>query len=66
VSGRNQLVGRVESGQFGGSLAEARLSIGGQQVTSVITVQSGQEMQLKWGRIAAVLIKASEVMILRF
>jgi|SRR5215469_2207403 len=65
VSGRNQLVGRIESVQFSGLLAEVRLSIGGQQVTSIITAQSAREMQLKRGQTAAALIKASEVMILR-
>jgi molybdopterin-binding protein len=65
VSGRNQLVGRIESVQFSGLLAEVRLSIGGQKVTSLITAQSAREMQLKRGQTAAALIKASEVMILR-
>jgi molybdopterin-binding protein len=65
VSGRNQLVGRIDSVQFSGLLAEVRLSIGGQQVTSIITAQSAREMQLKRGQTAAALIKASEVMILR-
>jgi len=45
--------------------AEIRLSIGGQQVTSIITAQSAREMQLKREQIAAALVKASEVMILR-
>ena len=65
VSGRNQLVGRIESVQISGLLAEVRLSIGGQQVTSIITAFSAREMQLKRGQTAAALIKATEVMILR-
>jgi molybdopterin-binding protein len=65
VSGRNQLVGRIESVQFSGLLAEVRLSIGGQKVTSIITAQSARKMQLKRGQTAAALIKASEVMIWR-
>ena len=40
VSGRNQLVGRIESVQISGLLAEVRLSVGGQQVTSIITAYS--------------------------
>jgi molybdopterin-binding protein len=65
VSGRNQLVGRIESVQISGLMAEITVSIGGQQITSIITARSAREMQLKRGQTAAALIKATEVMILR-
>ncbi len=65
VSGRNQLVGRIESVQISGLMAEIRVSIGGQQITSIITARSAREMQLKRGQTAAALIKATEVMIVR-
>ena len=65
VSGRNQLVGRIESVQISGLMAEVRVSIGGQQITSIITARSAREMQLKRGQTAAALIKSTEVMILR-
>jgi len=65
VSGRNQLVGRIESVQISGLMAEVRVSIGGQQIISIITARSAREMQLKRGQTAAALIKATEVMILR-
>ncbi len=65
VSGRNQLVGRIESVQISGLLAEVTLSIGDQQITSIITARSAREMQLKPGQSAAALIKSTEVMILR-
>ncbi len=65
VSGRNQLVGRIEEVRISGLMAEVRLSIGGQQITSIITSRSAREMQLKPGQAAAALIKATEVMILR-
>jgi len=65
VSGRNQLVGRIESVQISGLMAEVRVSIGGQQITSIITARSAREMHLKRGQTAAALIKATEVMILR-
>ena len=65
VSGRNQLVGRIESVQISGLLAEVKLSIGGQHVTSIITAHSAREMHLKRGQTAAALTKATEVMILR-
>jgi molybdopterin-binding protein len=65
VSGRNQLVGRIESVRISGLMAEVEISIGGQQITSIITARSAREMQLKPGQTAAALIKATEVMILR-
>jgi len=65
VSGRNQLVGRVEEVRISGLMAEITLSIGGQQITSIITSRSAREMGLKKGQSATALIKATEVMILR-
>jgi molybdopterin-binding protein len=65
VSGRNQLVGRIESIRISGLMAEVKLSIGDQQITSIITASSAREMNLKRGQTAAALIKATEVMILR-
>jgi molybdopterin-binding protein len=65
LSGRNQLVGRIESVQISGLMAEVVISIGEQQITSIITARSAREMNLKPGQTAAALIKATEVMILR-
>ncbi|HZR33492.1 MAG TPA: TOBE domain-containing protein [Terriglobales bacterium] len=65
VSGRNQLVGRIHGVRISGLLAEVTLSIGDQQITSIITASSAREMNLKPGQTAAALIKATEVMILR-
>jgi molybdopterin-binding protein len=65
VSGRNQLVGRIDQVRISGLMAEVRISIGDQQITSIITARSAREMQLKPGQTAAALIKATEVMILR-
>lgn len=65
VSGRNQLVGRVDSVRISGLMAEVVISIGDQQITSIITASSAREMNLKAGQTAAALIKATEVMILR-
>ncbi|MGB7599051.1 MAG: TOBE domain-containing protein [Candidatus Sulfotelmatobacter sp.] len=65
VSGRNQLVGRIDSVRISGLMAEVAISIGGQQIVSIITARSAREMQLKAGQTAAALIKATEVMILR-
>src|ERR1022692_1021719 len=65
VSGRNQFVGRIDSVRISGLMAEVKISIGGQQIVSIITAHSAREMQLKPGQTAAALIKATEVMILR-
>ena len=65
VSGRNQLVGRIDGVRISGLMAEVKLSIGDQQITSIITASSAREMKLKPGQTAAALIKATEVMILR-
>src|ERR1700751_5793848 len=65
VSGRNQLVGRIDSVRISGLMAEVKISIGGQKITSIITTRSAREMHLKRGQTAAALIKANNVMILR-
>jgi molybdopterin-binding protein len=65
VSGRNQLVGRIDQVRISGLMAEVKISIGEQQITSIITASSAREMHLKAGQTAVALIKATEVMILR-
>ena len=65
LSGRNQLVGRIESVRISGLMAEVVISIGEQHITSIITARSAREMNLKAGQTAAALIKSTEVMILR-
>jgi molybdopterin-binding protein len=65
LSGRNQLVGRIDSVRISGLMAEVVISIGEQQITSIITARSAREMSLKPGQTAAALIKSTEVMILR-
>jgi molybdopterin-binding protein len=65
VSGRNQLVGRIESVHISGLMAEVVLSFGEQQITAIITARSAREMQLRPGQTAAALIKSTEVMVLR-
>lgn len=65
VSGRNQLTGRVVEVKFEGLLAQVKLSIGGQIITSIITSEAAREMQLAVGQTASALIKSTEVMVLR-
>jgi len=63
VSDRNQRVGRIESAPIRGLMAG--VSIGGQQITSIITAPSAREMQRSRGQTAAARIKATDVMIWR-
>jgi len=65
VSGRNQLVGKIVEVKFNGLLAKVVLSIGDQQITSIITADAAREMQLRKGQTVAALMKATEVMIVR-
>jgi molybdopterin-binding protein len=65
VSGRNQLTGRIVELKFEGLLAQVKLSIGGQIITSIITSEAAREMQLAIGQTASALIKSTEVMLIR-
>ena len=65
ISGRNQLVGRVISVRAEGLLAEVRVDVGGQTITSIITRRAAQDLELKPGVTVAALVKATEVMIIR-
>lgn len=65
VSGRNQLVGKIVEVKISGLLAKVVLSIGDQQITSIITADAAREMQLRRGQTAAALMKSTEVMIVR-
>ena len=65
VSGRNQLVGKIVDVKISGLLAKVTLSIGDQQITSIITSDAAREMQLRKGQTAAALMKSTEVMIAR-
>jgi molybdopterin-binding protein len=65
VSGRNQLVGRIVEVKIDGLIAQVKLSIGGQIITSIITSEAARELGLAVGETAAALIKSTEVMIIR-
>jgi molybdopterin-binding protein len=65
ISGRNQLVGRIVELKTEGLMAQVKLSIGGQVITSIITADAVREMGLKVGQTAAALIKSTEVMIVK-
>jgi molybdopterin-binding protein len=65
LSGRNQLTGRILEVKIDGLLAQVKLSIGGQVITSIITAEAAREMRLQVGETATALIKSTEVMVLR-
>lgn len=63
ISGRNQLMGTVESVLVEGLMAKVVLAVGSQRVTAIITADAVRELDLKPGDAALALIKATEVMI---
>jgi len=65
ISGRNQLIGRIIDIRIEGLLAQVKLSISGQIITSIITAEAAREMHLKRGETAGALVKSTEVMIVR-
>jgi molybdopterin-binding protein len=65
VSGRNQLVGTITEVKISGLMAQVKLQIGDQSITSIITADAVREMQLRKGQTAAALMKSTEVMIVR-
>ncbi len=65
ISGRNQLRGLVEEVRVSGVLAQVRLRIGDQSLTSVITRDAVEELGLERGDEALAIVKSTEVMIAR-
>jgi len=65
ISGRNQLVGKILEVRYSGLLAQVKLLIGGQRISSINTADAAREMRLEKGQTAAALIKSTEVMIVR-
>jgi molybdopterin-binding protein len=66
ISARNQLKGTVTNIITGGVMAEVTVDIGnGQQIVSVITRVSAENLGLKTGTEVTAIIKSSEVMLAR-
>jgi len=65
ISGRNKLLGTVTAVRYEGLLAQVTMSVGGQLITSIITRDACQELDLKKGSRAFALIKATEVMVIK-
>jgi molybdopterin-binding protein len=66
LSARNQLRGTVVSVKGGGVLCEVVLRLGdGQEITSVITRRSVEQLGLRRGQPVVAVIKSTEVMLFR-
>lgn len=63
LSARNQLEGVVEDIQVGSVMAHVTVRVGSNQVESVITRRSVEEMKLKKGDKVKAIIKSTEVML---
>ena len=63
ISARNQLRGTITSLTVDGVMAEVRLRIGDQELTSIITRGSAERLRLKVGDRVIAVIKSTEVMI---
>jgi molybdopterin-binding protein len=64
VSGRNKLKGVVKEVVLGDVMAKVVLQVGDNQVTSVITREAAEEMEIKERKEITALIKATEVMLM--
>ena len=65
LSGRNKLKGTVKSVELSGVMARVIIDIGGgNEVTSIITSESANELGLETGRAVTALIKATSVMVM--
>jgi molybdate transport system regulatory protein len=65
LSARNQLSGTITGIQLGGVMAEITVDVNGQEIVSVITRKSAENLDLKEGDTITVVIKATEVLLAR-
>jgi molybdopterin-binding protein len=65
LSARNRLHGFVEEVRVDGLLAQVRLRVGHQTLTSVITADAIRSLKLRRGDDAIAIVKSTEVMIAR-
>lgn len=63
LSARNQLTGKIKSIQLGDIMAHVTVKVGSNEIESIITRTSADEMQLKKGDTVRVVVKSTEVMI---
>ena len=65
LSARNQLPGTIEEIRLGDVMAHVLVKLGDQTVESLISRASADEMKLQKGDTVRVVIKSTEVMILK-
>lgn len=63
LSARNRLVGKITEIKMGDVMAHIVMQVGDNEIDSVITRQSAEEMHLKVGDTVAAVIKSTEVML---
>jgi molybdopterin-binding protein len=63
LSARNRLVGKIVEIQLGDIMAHVVVEVGDNQVESVITRRSAEELKLEVGDTVAAVIKSTEVML---
>jgi molybdopterin-binding protein len=63
LSARNQLRGKITEIQLGSIMAHVTVAVGENEIESVITRRSAEELNLKSGDTVLVVIKSTEVMI---
>ena len=63
ISARNQLKGKITEVLLGDVMAHVTVQVGQNQIESVITRKSADELKLKKGDEVTVTVKATEVMI---
>jgi len=63
LSARNQLPGSVKEVKLGNVMAHVVVQVGENEIESVITRRSAEELNLKPGDAVTVVIKSTEVMI---
>ena len=63
ISARNQLRGTVRAVRLDGLMAEVRIDVGGQELTSVITASSASRLELAPGVPVLAIIKSTEIMV---
>lgn len=63
LSARNQLVGKIKSIQIGDIMAHVTVKVGSNEIESIITRTSAEELGLKKGDTVRVVVKSTEVMI---
>jgi molybdopterin-binding protein len=65
ISARNKLQGTVTSVKLGGVMAEVVVQVGENEIVSVVTRTSAEELGLKEGDEVTAIIKSTEVMLAR-